>query len=84
MKKNNKEFAEDNAGKYFLHYYVKVRVVGYYAKGVQILVSVPKRVKSLGWDKSVLDSDDVFVVNSKAQKYFYVPIKSLRKWKKQK
>ena len=79
---NNRKFAEDNAGKYFLHDNVKVRVVGYYAKGVQILVSVPKRVKSFGWDKSVLDSNDVLVINSKAQKYFYVPIESLRKWKR--
>ena len=77
---NNRKFAEDNAGKYFLYYEVRVRVVGYYAKGVQILVSVPKRVKRFGWDKSILDSDDVFVVNSKAQKYLYVPIKSLKKW----
>lgn len=79
---NNREFAENNAGKYFLYDKVRVRVVGYYAKGVQILVSVPKRVKSFGWDKSVLDSNDVFVVNSKEQKYFYVTIKSLEKWKR--
>lgn len=80
--KNNRKFAEDNAGKYFLYDKVRVRVVGYYANDVQILVSVPKCVKSFGWDKSVLGSDDVLVVNSKAQKYSYVLIESLRKWKR--
>lgn len=81
---NNRVFAEEHAGEYFLYDKVRVRVVGYYANDVQILVSVPRCVKSFGWDKSVLDSDDVFVVKSKARKYSYVLIDSLRKWKKQK
>ena len=79
---NNRVFVEEHAGEYFLYDKVRVRVVGYYAKGVQILVSVPKYVKSFGWDKSVLDKDDVLIVKSKAQKYTYVLIQSLRKWKR--
>lgn len=79
--KNNKEFAEKHAGEYFLYDKVVVRVVGYYAKDVQILVSVPVGVRSFGWDRSVLDSDDVFVCKSGARKYAYVLLENLRKWK---
>lgn len=81
----NKGFAEKHAGEYFLYGKVKVRVVGYYAEDTQmILVSVPTRAKGLGWSESVLNSNDVLVVKSKAQKYFYVLKESLRKWKIQK
>ena len=81
--KNNREFAEKHAGEYFMYDKVRVRVVGYYAKDIQILVSVPRGVNDFGWDRIVLDSDDVFVCKSRARKYHYVLKESLRKWKRE-
>lgn len=69
----NKEFAEKNAGKYFLFPGVKVRVVGYCADNTcSIIVSARTNVWDFGWIAQALDDDDVFVIKSKASKYWYV------------
>ena len=69
----NKEFAEKNAGKYFLFRKAKVRVVGYHRyNGHSILVSKGANECGFGWGTQVLDDDDVFVIRSRASRYLYV------------
>lgn len=69
----NKEFAEKNAGKYFPHRGEKVRVVGYCAyNAFSIIVSVPAKAKHIGWNAQALEDGDVFVIRSRASKYWYV------------
>ena len=76
----NKEFAEKNAGKYFLYGKMKVRVVGYSATNrVQILVSSQRKRRDFGWGTEALEDDDVFVIRSKAAKYLYVGENDLRR-----
>ena len=78
---DNKEFAEKNAGKYFLYKGVRVRVVGYCADNVfSIIVSVPAKARDIGWYATTLDDDDVFVTSSKASKYWYVDQCQLKEW----
>lgn len=77
----NKEFAEKNAGKYFLFGEEKVRVVGYHRfNGHSILVSKGANDYGFGWDAQVLDDDDVFVIRSRASRYWYVEEYELKKW----
>lgn len=77
----NKEFAEKNAGKYFRYSGLKVRVVGYCADNVfSIIVSVPAKAQTIGWNAQVLDEDDVLVIRSKASKHWYVNQCQLKKW----
>ena len=83
MKKinNNREFAEKHAGEYFLCRNKKVRVVGYCGMNSHsILVSIPKRVRSFGWGKDVMDGEDILVVPSRASKFWYVDETMLKKW----
>lgn len=69
----NKEFAEKNAGKYFLCKGVKVRVVGYSASNrVQILVSAPAHARDFGWDALALEAEDVLLIWSLESRYQYV------------
>ena len=77
---NNKEFAEKNAGKYFLYGDKKVQVVGYHAKGHQILVSIPSTVQNFGWDVEILNENDILVIPTKAKKLRYVNEGDLKKW----
>lgn len=78
---DNKEFAEKNAGKYFRHSRLKVRVVGYRADNVfSIIVSVPAKAQTIGWSAQVLDEGDVLVIRSKASKLWYVNQCRLKKW----
>lgn len=76
----NKEFAEKNAGKYFRFGKMRVRVVGYRGINGQILVSAAPGVRGFGWGAQVLDDYDVFVIRSKASKYWYVEEYELKKW----
>lgn len=74
------KFAEKHAGEYFLFRNRKVRVVGYYAKNVQsILVSVPKWM-NFGWGKSIMDRDDVLLIDSRSSNFWYVNENDLEKW----
>lgn len=69
----NKEFAEKNAGKYFLFRKAMVRVVGYHRYNEHsILVSKGGNGYGFGWGAQVLDDDDVFVIRSRASRYLYV------------
>lgn len=69
----NKEFAEKNAGKYFLFRKTMVRVVGYHRYNEHsILVSKGGKGCGFGWGAQVLDDDDVFVIRSRASRYLYV------------
>lgn len=80
----NKEFAKENAGKYFaLRGGYKVRVVGYRgANNCAIIVSVPKKnAHDIGWSKSVMDEDDILVTPSRASRFWYVNESDLRRWK---
>ena len=78
---DNKEFAEKNAGKYFLLRKAKVRVVGYHSyNGRSILVSEGANGYRSGWGAHVLDDDDVFVIRSRASSYLYVEEYELKKW----
>lgn len=78
----NKEFAEKNAGKYFLLGRMKVRVVGYYCRNEHsILVSVRANEYGFGWSAQVLGDEDVFVIRSKASNYWYVDEFELSVWK---
>lgn len=76
----NKEFAEKNAGKYFLYRGLKVRVAGYQTINGLILVSTPEGPRGFGWSAQVLDGDDVFVTSSNASKYWYADKESLTEW----
>ena len=77
---NNKEFAEKHAGEYFRFMNKKVRVVGYCSRNSHsILVSVPKWAR-FGWSKDIMDGDDVLIVPSKANKFWYVDENLLTKW----
>lgn len=76
----NKEFAEKNAGKYFLYGEMKVRVVGYCADNTcSIIVSDRANAWDFGWSAQALEDDDVFVIRSKASKYLYVGENDLRR-----
>ena len=74
----NKEFAEKNAGKYFLYNGLKVRVVGYNSVGIPIIVTLPGGTKSKGWSSAVLDRWDILVVSTRASKFWYVDIEELK------
>lgn len=77
----NKEFAEKNAGKYFLFRKTPVRVVGYHRYNKHsILVSRGENEYDFGWSAQVLDDDDVFVVRPEAARYLYVDEYALKKW----
>lgn len=75
---DNKEFAEKNAGKYFLFSGSKVRVVGYNSDGTQIIVTVSRGKKSKGWHRDVLDHADILVIPTRASKFWYVDIEELK------
>lgn len=75
---DNKEFAEKNAGKYFWHSGLKVRVVGYYSVGTPIIVTFPRGTKSIGWHRDALDREDILVVSTRASKFWYVDIEELK------
>lgn len=80
----NKEFAEENAGKYFaLRGGYKVRVVGYRgANYCAIIVSVPKKnAHDIGWSKLVMDEYDILLIPSRAAMFWYVDIAELKRWK---
>lgn len=78
---SNKEFAEKNAGKYFLLGRMKVRVVGYYCHNDHsILVSMRANEYGFGWSAQVLDDDDVFVIRSEASNYWYADPCQLSVW----
>ena len=74
----NKEFAEKNAGKYFLYSGLKVRVVGYNSDGTRIIVTFPGGTRSIGWSRYVLDREDILVVSTRASKFWYVDIEELK------
>ena len=69
----NKEFAEKNAGKYFLYSGLKVRVVGYNSDGTQIIVTFLR-----GWGRRVLDPGDILVISTRASKFWYADIEELK------
>lgn len=75
---DNKEFAEKNAGKYFRHSGLKVRVVGYNSVGTQIIVTFPRGTKSIGWHRDALDREDILVVSTRASKFWYIDIEELK------
>lgn len=79
----NKQFAEKNAGKYFVcpgGY--KARVVGYYkGNDRSILVSVSPRVHNVGWSKGAMGGYDVFVIRSIVSAYRYFNESDLEEWK---
>lgn len=78
-----RQFAMENAGKYFLFRNEKVRVVGYCANnGSTILISIPAKVRDFGWEAHVLDDDDRFVIRSRASRYWYVDEWQLKEWKR--
>ena len=81
----NKEFAEENAGKYFaLRGGYKVRVVGYReANNCAIIVSVPKKKNAhdIGWSKLAMDEYDILLIPSRAAMFWYVDIAELKRWK---
>lgn len=82
MEMGNKEFAEKNAGKYFLYGKMKVRVVGYCTDNTfSIIVSVRANAWDFGWSAQALEDDDVFVIRSKASKYLYVGENDLKRLK---
>ena len=74
----NKEFAEKNAGKYFLYNGLKVRVVGYNSDGTQIIVTFLRGPKSKGWSRAVFDQGDTLVIYTRASKFWYVDIEELK------
>ena len=75
----NKEFAEKNAGKYFRYKGTKVQVVGYRAyDNSSVIVVLPWNNRGLWWDAK--DLGDVFVVRSKARRYWYVNQWELSVW----
>lgn len=75
----NKEFAEKNAGKYFRYKGTKVRVVGYYARDSHsILVTLPANGRCLWWGAVAMEDDDVLVVRSRARRFWYVTVDSLK------
>lgn len=77
---SHEEFAEKHAGEYFRLMNKKVRVVGYCSRNSHsILVSVPKRAR-FGWSKYLMDGDDVLIVPSKANKFWYVDENLLKAW----
>lgn len=85
----NKEFAEENAGKYFaLRGGYKVRVVGYCeANNCAIIVYVPKKKKKkknahdIGWSKLAMDEYDILLIPSRAARFWYADIAELKRWK---
>lgn len=80
----NKEFAEKNAGKYFaLRGGYKVRVVGYCNENEHtIIVSVPKKnTHDIGWSKLSMDEYDILLIPSRANRFWYVAIAELKRWK---
>lgn len=78
----NKEFAEENAGKYFAFKCYKVRVVGYCKENeYTIIVSAPARMRDLSWSKEAMDEDDILVIPSKASRFWYVSESELKRWK---
>ena len=74
----SKEFAKKNAGKYFLYRGLKVRVVGYNSDGINIIVTFPRGTKSIGWNRYVLDREDILVISTRASKFWYVDIEELK------
>lgn len=77
----NKEFAEKNAGKYFLYKGMKVQVVGYYAYNSRsIMVALPWKERELGWGEILLEDSDVLVMQSEAPNYEYVEEWELSVW----
>ena len=83
IKKGNKEFAEENIGKYFtLSEGYKVRVVGYRrANNRAIIVSIPKKMRAhdIGWSKSSMDEYDTLLIPSRATTFWYVGIAELKR-----
>ena len=79
----DKEFVEENAGKYFALRGDKVRVVGYReTNNCAIIVSVPKKnAHDIGWSKLVMDEYDILLIPSKAAMFWYVDIVELKRWK---
>ena len=77
----NKEFAEKNAGKYFLYKGMKVRVIGYCAyDSSSIIVSLPWARRVLGWRAEEWEDADVLVIRSRASRYWYVEQWQLSVW----
>lgn len=80
----NKEFAEENAGKYFaLRGGCKVRVLGYReTTNYALIVSVPKRnAHDIGWCKWAVDEYDILLIPSRANRFWYAGISELERWK---
>ena len=80
MIKNNRKFAEMNAGKEFNYEGNRVRVIGYTKrkKLTYLIVSCSKN----GWDTSWLDRmlDHTVLVRTQAKKFKYVLPKDLTTW----
>ena len=82
MIKNNRKFAEMNAGKEFNYKGEKVRVIGHTKRKrlVYLIVSCRKN----GWDASWLGRmpDHTVLVRTQAKKFKYVLPKDLTEWVK--
>lgn len=81
MIKNNRKFAEMNAGKEFDFEGDKVRVVGYTKRKRLVYLIVTCRKN--GWDASWLGRmpDHTVLVRTQAKKFKYVLPKDLTEWK---
>lgn len=80
MIKNNRKFAEMNAGKEFSYAGERVRVIGHVRRKrlVYLIVSCSKN----GWDTSWLGRmpDHTVLVRTRARKFKYVLPKDLTAW----
>lgn len=81
MVKNNRKFAEMNAGKEFNYAGERVRVIGHTKRKRLVYLIVTCRKN--GWDTSWLDGmpDHTVLVRTQAKKFKYVLPKDLTEWK---
>ena len=81
MIKNNRKFAEMNAGKEFTHEGKRVRVIGYTKRKrlIYLIVTCSKNGRDTSW----LDRmpDHTVLVRTQAKKFKYVLPKDLTTWK---
>lgn len=73
----NKEFAEKNAGQYFMYGDKKVRVVGYHRRGRDTFLLV---TGIGGWKMKYAENqpDYVFTARVQAGRVYYVKLKDLK------
>lgn len=75
---NDIDFARDNAGKYYIYYGYKVKVVGYDCSGVGSCVIVSDYPWGWAWSTPCVNDRFLVTVNKKTDTFYYVSMDDLK------